>query len=96
VANAADIELKWTEPGEDGLVKFLCGERLFSEERVRSDAKKLLKSKQSQTQVHLNRFCKTLPSTPNATNAAKRKAEEAKNVLPNNPTKHKPQALQLW
>ena len=39
------FQLKWTEPDEEGLVKFLCGDRQFSEERVRNGAKKILKSK---------------------------------------------------
>ncbi|XP_017125289.1 flap endonuclease 1 [Drosophila elegans] len=87
VANAEDIDLKWVEPDEEGLVKFLCGDRQFSEERVRNGAKKLVKSKQAQTQVRLYSFFKTLPSTPNATNAAKRKAEEAKKSANNKKAK---------
>ncbi|XP_016930338.1 flap endonuclease 1 [Drosophila suzukii] len=87
VANAEAIDLKWVEPDEEGLVKFLCGDRQFSEERVRNGAKKLMKSKQAQTQVRLDSFFKTLPSTPNATNAAKRKAEEAKKSANNKKAK---------
>nr|XP_017001945.2 LOW QUALITY PROTEIN: flap endonuclease 1 [Drosophila takahashii] len=87
VANAEEIDLKWVEPDEEGLVKFLCGDRQFSEERVRNGAKKLMKSKQAQTQVRLDSFFKTLPSTPNATNAAKRKAEEAKKSANNKKAK---------
>ncbi|EDV55700.1 flap endonuclease 1 [Drosophila erecta] len=87
VANAESIDLKWVEPDEEGLVKFLCGDRQFSEERVRNGAKKLMKSKQAQTQVRLDSFFKTLPSTPNATNAAKRKAEEAKKSANNKKAK---------
>ncbi|EDW91865.1 flap endonuclease 1 [Drosophila yakuba] len=87
VANADNIDLKWVEPDEEGLVKFLCGDRQFSEERVRNGAKKLMKSKQAQTQVRLDSFFKTLPSTPNATNAAKRKAEEAKKSANNKKAK---------
>ncbi|XP_043641848.1 flap endonuclease 1 [Drosophila teissieri] len=87
VANADNIDLRWVEPDEEGLVKFLCGDRQFSEERVRNGAKKLMKSKQAQTQVRLDSFFKTLPSTPNATNAAKRKAEEAKKSANNKKAK---------
>ncbi|XP_064552204.1 flap endonuclease 1 [Drosophila montana] len=88
VADASAIDLKWTEPDEDGLVQFLCGDRQFNEERVRNGAKKLLKSKQAQTQVRLDSFFKTLPSTPNAnTGAAKRKAEEAKKSANNKKAK---------
>ncbi|XP_073844627.1 flap structure-specific endonuclease 1 [Musca autumnalis] len=63
VADPAEIELKWTEPDEEGLVKYLCGDRQFNEDRVRSGAKKILKSKQSQTQGRLDSFFKVLPST---------------------------------
>ncbi|XP_002136633.1 flap endonuclease 1 [Drosophila miranda] len=87
VADASAIDLKWTEPDEEGLVKFLCGDRQFSEERVRNGAKKLFKSKHAQTQVRLDSFFKTLPSTPNAVNAAKRKAEEAKKSANNKKAK---------
>ncbi|XP_017044724.1 flap endonuclease 1 [Drosophila ficusphila] len=87
VANAEAIDLKWVEPDEEGLVKFLCGDRQFSEERVRNGAKKLMKCKQAQTQVRLDSFFKTLPSTPNAANAAKRKAEEAKKSANNKKAK---------
>ncbi|XP_033254543.1 flap endonuclease 1-like [Drosophila miranda] len=87
VADASAIDLKWTEPDEEGLVKFLCGDRQFSEERVRNGAKKLFKSKHARTQVRLDSFFKTLPSTPNAVNAAKRKAEEAKKSANNKKAK---------
>jgi flap endonuclease-1 len=50
VASAEEFDLKWTEPNEEGLVEFLCGERQFREERVRGGAQKLLKSKTSATQ----------------------------------------------
>jgi len=69
--------LKWTQPNEDGLVEFLCGDKNFSEERIRNGAKKLSKAKQGSTQGRLDSFFKVLPSNkvPNTppTPAAKRK-----------------------
>lgn len=62
------------EPDEEGLVKFLCGDRQFNEDRVRSGAKKILKSKQTQTQGRLDSFFKVLPSTA----TPKRKVEDDK------------------
>lgn len=56
------------------MVKFLCGDRQFSEDRVRSGAKKILKSKQTQTQGRLDSFFKVLPST----GTPKRKAVDDK------------------
>ncbi|XP_030385157.1 flap endonuclease 1 [Scaptodrosophila lebanonensis] len=76
VADASSIELKWSEPDEEGLVKFLCGDRQFNEDRVRAGAKKILKSKNAQTQVRLESFFKVLPST--LSGDRKRKADEVK------------------
>lgn len=72
VADPETVELKWTEPDVDGLVKYLCGDKMFSEERVRNGAKKLQKARSGQTQGRLDSFFKVLPVTPNP----KRKAEE--------------------
>lgn len=66
------------------MVKFLCGERQFSEDRVRSGAKKILKSKHSQTQGRLDSFFKVLPST----GTPKRKAVDDKKAA--NQKKSKP------
>ena len=60
--NVTFTQLKWTAPDEDGLVKFLCGDKNFSEERVRNGAKKLCKAKQGTTQGRLDSFFKVLPS----------------------------------
>ncbi|RZF36034.1 hypothetical protein LSTR_LSTR005850 [Laodelphax striatellus] len=78
VANAEELELKWTEPDEEGLVKFLCGDKNFAEDRVRNGAKKLLKARGTTTQGRLDSFFK-ISTTPNA---AKRKSEDSK--TPNN------------
>lgn len=75
VADPTTIELKWSDPDEDGLVKFLCGDRQFNEDRIRAGAKRLLKSKSSGTQGRLDSFFKVLPST---TPQVKRKAEDDK------------------
>jgi len=82
VADPEKLDLKWSAPDEDGLVKFLCGDKNFSEERVRNGAKKLCKAKQGTTQGRLDSFFKVLPSNKPAgtpsTPAAKRKGEEQK------------------
>jgi len=74
VLNGDEIDLKWTEPDEEGLVKFLCGDRQFKEERIRSGAEKLRKCKSTGTQGRLDTFFKVLPSTA----APKRKSEDTK------------------
>ncbi|KAG5307025.1 FEN1 endonuclease, partial [Acromyrmex insinuator] len=75
VSNPDDVQLKWSEPDEEGLVKFLCGDKQFNEERVRNGAKKLHKARNTSTQGRLDSFFKVLP---NSTPTPKRKAEEKK------------------
>ncbi|KAI4497124.1 hypothetical protein M0802_007870 [Mischocyttarus mexicanus] len=76
VADIDNIELKWSEPDEEGLVTFLCGDKQFNEERVRSGAKKLYKARNTTTQGRLDSYFKVLPtSNPNP---QKRKIEEKK------------------
>ena len=74
ITDAEEIELKWTDPDEEGLVKFLCGDKQFNEERVRNGAKKLFKARNTSTQGRLDTFFKVLPN-PNPT---KRKADTPK------------------
>ncbi|GBP55978.1 Flap endonuclease 1 [Eumeta japonica] len=73
VTDPKSIEIKWNEPDEEGLVKFLCGDKQFNEERVRNGAKKLMKARSSTTQGRLDGFF-TVVSTPNP----KRKMEDEK------------------
>jgi len=76
VTPAAEVELKWEKPDEEGLVKYMCEEKGFAEERIRNGIKKLVKAKSGATQGRLDSFFKVLPSpTPNANK--KRKSEEA-------------------
>lgn len=76
VMDVDEIQLKWSDPDEEGLVKFLCGDKQFNEDRVRSGAKKLFKGRNTATQGRLDSFFKVLPST-NLT-PQKRKMEEKK------------------
>lgn len=71
VTAANEVQLKWGDPDEEGLVKFLCEENGFSEERIRNGAKKLLKGRNTTTQGRLDTFFKVLPSDP----STKRKSE---------------------
>ncbi|KAG6803053.1 flap endonuclease 1 [Apis mellifera caucasica] len=74
VTDPETIDLKWIEPDEENLVKYLCGDKQFNEERVRNGAKKLHKARNTSTQGRLDTFFKVLPnSTP-----TKRKIEETK------------------
>lgn len=58
------LQIKWTDPDEEGLVKYLCGDRQFNEDRIRAGCKKILKTRTTSTQGRLDSFFKVLPSTP--------------------------------
>ncbi|XP_022647631.1 flap endonuclease 1-like [Varroa jacobsoni] len=77
VTPGQELEFRWMEPNEDGLVKFLCEENGFNEERIRNGAKKLHKGKNSSQQGRLDSFFKVLPSTP----APKRKFDIKKEAV---------------
>ena len=64
VSEAKDVELKWKDPDEEGIVKFMAEEKGFNEERIRNGVKKIIKSRQKSTQGRLDDFFKVLPSTP--------------------------------
>ncbi|XP_023221977.1 flap endonuclease 1-like [Centruroides sculpturatus] len=64
VTDPKEIELKWTDPDEEGLVKFLCGDKGFSEDRVKNGTKKLMKGRHGSTQGRLDSFFKVVPSSP--------------------------------
>ncbi|XP_022094508.1 flap endonuclease 1-like [Acanthaster planci] len=74
VTPAEEIELKWTEPDEEGLLKFMCEQKGFNEDRIRNGVKKLLKGRQGSTQGRLDSFFKVV--TP--TGPSKRKIADTK------------------
>ncbi|XP_065064849.1 flap endonuclease 1-like [Rhopilema esculentum] len=63
VTPAAEIELKWSDPDEEGLIKFMCEEKGFNEDRIRNGSKKLGKARHSSTQGRLDSFFKVIPSS---------------------------------
>lgn len=77
VTDASEVELKWTDPDEEGLVAYLCGDRQFAEDRIRNGVKKIMKTRTTVTQGRLDGFFKVLGTTPKAVvpPAGKRKAE---------------------
>jgi len=85
VVDAENLELKWSEPNEDALVEFMCKEKNFSEDRIRSSSKRLAKARGGQTQMRMDSFFKSVPSP-----AGKRKSEDGNN---NNGKKAKTAAL---
>jgi len=77
VTDPATIDLKWSEPNEEGIVEYMVKEKGFSEERMRNGVKKILKAKNTGTQVRLDSFFKVTTNT--STNSPnKRKTEDVK------------------
>uniref|UniRef100_A0A3B4EN55 Flap endonuclease 1 n=1 Tax=Pygocentrus nattereri TaxID=42514 RepID=A0A3B4EN55_PYGNA len=56
VVDCSNVELKWSEPDEDGLIQFMCAEKQFNEDRIRNGCKKIMKSRQGSTQGRLDTF----------------------------------------
>lgn len=80
------FQLKWNDPDEEAIVKFLCGDRQFSEDRIRAGCKKILKTRTTSTQGRLDSFFKVLPSTPN-NNKRKSESSGSKKEPPNKKAK---------
>jgi len=76
VTPADQVDLKWEKPDEEELVKYMCEEKGFQEERIRNGVKKLIKARQTSTQGRLDSFFKVLPSPTPANN--KRKSDDGK------------------
>jgi len=72
VTDGGTLELNWNPPDEEGIVKYMCEEKGFSEERMRNGVKKIIKSRNTGTQVRLDSFFKVTSTTP------KRKTEDPK------------------
>lgn len=73
VADPEELELKWSEPDEEGLIDFMVTQKNFSEDRIRNGMKKLQKAKQGTTQGRLDSFFSVV-----STSSTKRKLEEQK------------------
>ncbi|KAI1171870.1 DNA-repair protein rad2 [Nemania sp. FL0916] len=69
-------DFKWEKPDTEGLVKFLCTDKGFNEDRVRAGAARLEKGSKSTQQARLEGFFKPVPKTEQEKAALKRKHEE--------------------
>lgn len=79
VTKSEDIELKWKEPNEEGLIQYMVNEKGFSEDRIRSGIKRLQKGLKTSSQGRLDGFFKVVPKTKEQLEKAKKKraADEA-------------------
>lgn len=78
VINGDEVELKWTPPKEEELIEYLCHEKKFSEERVRSGIARLRKGLKAGVQVRLDGFFQKVPKTKEQLAAAAAKAKSSK------------------
>lgn len=71
VTPAEEVELKWTDPDEEGVVEFMCKRFGFNEDRIRNGCQKLKKGRKGATQGRLDSFFTVVGSK-----STKRKADE--------------------
>lgn len=71
----AYLDLEWTEPDLEALIFFLCNDKGFAEDRVRSGAARLSKATKQKQQGRLDGFFKPTGTT---VGGAKRKGEDKK------------------
>ncbi|KAI5287372.1 Elongation of fatty acids protein 2 [Ascosphaera acerosa] len=70
-------DFKWEAPDMEGLVKYLCVEKGFNEDRVRGGGERLKKSLNAKQQSRLTGFFKPMEKSEEEKAALKRKKEEA-------------------
>jgi hypothetical protein len=75
VTPGAQVELKWGEPDEEGLLQYLVKEKQFNEERVRKGIEKLKKARGSAVQGRLDGFVANMGK---ATSSPQKKKEDPK------------------
>ena len=73
VDDCKDINLKWKEPDLEGMIEFLCKEKGFNEDRVKSGYEKIMKTKKKGNQGRIDTFFKAKCSV-----STKNKKEEKK------------------
>lgn len=81
VTEGETVELKWSEPDEDGLKAFLVDRMGFNEERVVNGIKRLKEAQQTKSQKRMDSFFAPVTSTVSST--GKRKLEDSKKAEAN-------------
>ncbi|AET41236.1 multifunctional nuclease RAD27 Ecym_7411 [Eremothecium cymbalariae DBVPG len=80
VVDADELTLKWEDPKEDELIEYMCKEKGFNEDRIRSGIQKLRKGLKSGVQGRLDSFFKVKPKSKEelARASAKRAKDSSK------------------
>uniref|UniRef100_A0A7E4USN8 Flap endonuclease 1 n=1 Tax=Panagrellus redivivus TaxID=6233 RepID=A0A7E4USN8_PANRE len=80
VTPGSTVELKWAEPDEAALIEFMCKEKGFAEDRVKSALQRLHKGRATGAQGRIDSFFTRTEVKSTEPSAKKRKAEEDKNA----------------
>uniref|UniRef100_A0AC35FQE8 Flap endonuclease 1 n=1 Tax=Panagrolaimus sp. PS1159 TaxID=55785 RepID=A0AC35FQE8_9BILA len=78
VTKGDETDLKWTDPDEEGVMEFLCKEKGFNEERVKTALQRLHKGRKTATQGRIDMFFQSSGHKATEPSATKRKAAEDK------------------
>ncbi|VDK61293.1 unnamed protein product [Anisakis simplex] len=78
VDSCENLTLQWGKPDIDAIVQYLCGEKNFSEERIKSSLQRMEKGRQSGQQGRIDSFFKVQSTVRTEPTAAKRKATDTK------------------
>jgi hypothetical protein len=81
VTDPETLDLKWTEPDEEGLLQYLVQEKGFSEDRVRKGIEKLKKNAKQSIQGRITSFFNAPPS-PKKTVKKEENKRESKPFFP--------------
>eukprot|EP01080_Neovahlkampfia_damariscottae_P012089 gene12089-5582_t len=65
VTPSDEIEMKWKDPDEDGLFKFLVSEKGFEEKKVKNVLERIKKSRKQTNQQRISNFFTVTPKTTN-------------------------------
>ncbi|CAJ0571256.1 unnamed protein product, partial [Mesorhabditis spiculigera] len=82
VADPATVELVWKDPDVEGVVAYMCGEKNFNEDRIRSSLAKMKKGREAGTQGRIDSFFVKKTTVVSETTTLKRKAELDKKNQP--------------
>jgi flap endonuclease-1 len=75
VTPATELGLKWKDPDVEGVVKFMCGENQFDEDKVRKGLQRMAASKTTANQGRMDSFFKP-KAAPNAGDLAQKRAAD--------------------
>lgn len=89
VTPGEEIELKWSEPDEEGLLHFLVKEKAFNEERVKKGIAKLKTFKTSQVQERITSYFTLTKSPAKKNNKRKAPSSPASSKSKSTPKKKK-------